>query len=132
MMNDKTICGIYCIENLINHKKYIGQSVDIYRRWKRHKKELIKNIHNNAHLQNAWNKYGEENFIFYIIEECEFLELDQKEMYYILKFDTFCDGYNQTLGGEGSVGYKHNDSIKKKMSEIKLQQFCDLKNREKL
>ena len=46
------ICGIYCIENLVNHKKYIGQSKDIFKRWRQHRSELNTNIHYNSHLQN--------------------------------------------------------------------------------
>ena len=72
------ICGIYCIENKINRKKYIGQSVDIYDRWYQHKYELSNNRHHNNHLQNAWNKYGCENFDFYILEECDEYKLDER------------------------------------------------------
>ncbi len=34
------VCGIYCIENKVNGKKYVGQSIDIYKRWKQHRNEL--------------------------------------------------------------------------------------------
>ena len=59
------ICGIYKIENRVNHKIYIGQSVDIYTRWYNHKHSLRNGIHYNKHLQKSWDKYGEENFEFF-------------------------------------------------------------------
>ena len=65
------VSGIYCIENKINNKKYIGQSIDIDRRWQEHKNELNRNAHANQYLQNAWNKYDAFNFDFYIIKACK-------------------------------------------------------------
>ena len=75
--------GIYKIENLVNEKVYIGQAVNISRRWNEHKFHLKNNNHFNKHLQNAWNKYGEKNFKFEPIEECLEIELDEKEIYWI-------------------------------------------------
>ena len=102
---NEVICGIYQIENLINHKKYIGKSVDIYRRWKHHKFLLNSNLHYNSHLQSSWNKYGEKNFKFTIIDICNELDLDDKEKYYIMFFNTYNDkfGYNLTFGGDGGI-----------------------------
>lgn len=64
-MAKEKLCGIYCIENTVNGKKYIGQSVNIYTRWKQHKNDLNNDAHCNEHLQSAWNCYGEEAFKFY-------------------------------------------------------------------
>lgn len=99
MVKEK-ICGIYCIENLVNHKKYIGQSVDINSRWETHISTLNNNHHYNLHLQQSWNKYGSENFEFNIIETCDKNLLNEKEIYWIKKFNSLEDGYNATSGGD--------------------------------
>lgn len=97
-----TICGIYMIRNVVNGKVYVGKSFDIEKRWANHRYELNKGIHVNNHLQSAWNKYGEGNFEFSIIEECSEDELNNREIYWIKTLDTYHNGYNQTEGGEGT------------------------------
>lgn len=54
--------GIYQIKNKINGKVYIGQSINIEKRLKRHLNDLRKLKHRNQHLQNAFNKYGEKSW----------------------------------------------------------------------
>lgn len=54
------ISGVYLIFNRANKKKYVGSSINVYRRFKEHKTGLSKNKHNNRFLQFAWNKYSEE------------------------------------------------------------------------
>lgn len=101
------LCGIYCIENAINHKKYIGMSRNIKRRWSEHRHELRNHIHVNPYLQCAWDKYLEENFKFYIIELCDETLLSERECYYIQLYKTLSheNGYNLTTGGENtSIG----------------------------
>ena len=100
----KCLCGIYCIENVHNNKKYIGLSSDIQRRWYEHKSDLRNNRHVNIYLQRAWNAYGEEAFKFYVVELCDPSELCDKECYYIEKYRTLSSecGYNLTSGGENS------------------------------
>lgn len=76
--------GIYQIRCFVNEKIYIGSAISFHRRWKRHKRELNTNRHHNKHLQNAWNKYGEGNFGFEIIEEVRNRKLlFQKEQHYL-------------------------------------------------
>lgn len=101
------LCGIYCIENIINNKKYIGMSRDIKRRWCEHKAELNNSDHDNQYLQRSWNKYGSINFKFYIVELCEEEKLSELECYYIKLYKTLSheNGYNLTVGGENtSIG----------------------------
>lgn len=108
MAKDK-ICGIYCIENILNEKKYIGQSVDIYKRWYDHKWELNNGSHRNPYLQRAWIKYGEENFKFEIVEKCLPEELNDKEKYWINKMESYLNGYNLTIGGDGNTRKEWTD-----------------------
>lgn len=92
----------YKIENKINHNKYIGITTTPDIRKNRHFNYLRKNIHFNPHLQAAFNKYGEENFYFEILENKDFT--DPKEAYnyeaiLIQKYDTYNNGYNCNPGG---------------------------------
>ena len=61
--------GIYKIINVINNKFYVGSAVDLKRRKTQHFSELRTSKHNNRHLQAAWDKYGEQAFIFVVVEE---------------------------------------------------------------
>ena len=115
---EKQICGVYIIQNKINNKVYIGQSCDIISRWGEHLRALRGNYHVNNHLQHAWNKYGEDNFDFSIIKECDECHLDDEEIYWILKYDSYNNGYNQTKGGGGIRGFKHSEETRQKISEI--------------
>lgn len=84
--------GIYKIENLINHKKYIGQSVHIERRFQEHCQPST-----NSLISKAIKEFGKENFSFEIIEECKVEELNQKERYYINFYNSLVpNGYNVT------------------------------------
>lgn len=123
MSVEKKLCGVYCIENLINCKKYIGQSTDIIQRWKTHKTELNCNRHRNSHLQKSWNLYGEDNFKFYLLEECSEDKLDEKEIYYIGQFNTTNGnlGYNKESGGH--IGKHMSIESRMKMSDAKSNVF---------
>lgn len=94
-------CGIYCICNTANNKKYIGQSVNVEERLRRHKYELLNDKHFNTHLQRAWNKYGEDNFTFEQVLACDMEHLDMYERLYIIQLRTFDRrfGYNIEHGG---------------------------------
>lgn len=105
-------CGIYKIKNNINGKLYIGQSVNIEKRWKNHKcsKPLYP-------LYKAFEKYGIDNFTFSVICECPKSSLDEYEISYIKYYDSYNNGYNLTIGGSsGIAGYKHTSEAKLKIA----------------
>lgn len=80
---DLKISGIYCIINLKNGKRYIGSSKNIRQRLWSHRAELKHGKHENPHIQAAWNKYGEQNFDYYIMEICSKDKLLEREQWYI-------------------------------------------------
>lgn len=88
---DLSYSGIYCIINIYNGKRYIGSSKNIRERLWGHRASLRHNKHCNSHLQNSWNKYGEKNFDFYVIEKCPEEKLLEREQFYI---DTINPEYN--------------------------------------
>lgn len=88
---------IYKITNKVNGKVYIGQTrYTLEFRWKQH-------IHkkDNTYFHNAIKKYGPDNFQIELLEECPVEILDSREVFYIAKYNSFKDGYNLTIGGDG-------------------------------
>lgn len=97
--------GIYKMTNKINGRCYIGQSTHIEKRWKDHY-YAYQNINDEGYnypLYKAMRKYGYDNFTFEILEECDAAVLNEREMFYIKHFNSFNDGYNQTLGGDSTI-----------------------------
>ena len=93
-------CGIYKIENLINGKVYIGQSIEIEKRWQKHL-----NAKDNFLIHKALRKYGKENFSFTILEECSLFDLDAKEKFWINQYQSLVPlGYNMVQGGSNGAG----------------------------
>lgn len=74
---------VYYIINKLNGDVYIGSSLEVKKRFNKHKSQLKRGIHHSAILQRAWNKYGEDNFDFIIKDEVEFdllIETEQKHI----------------------------------------------------
>lgn len=100
---------IYKITNKINQKSYIGKTIfTVDKRWKEHCRDSRKKRAEKRSLYNAMNKYGIENFEIEIIEECSEDLLEEKEKYWINVFDTYHNGYNATLGGDGKLFIDRN------------------------
>ena len=109
--------GIYKIENKINGKIYIGQSTNINKRLTNHKSLLRGNKHYNNHLQSAFNKYGEDNFIFEIIDICGIDELDALERLYINKYECKHNEWGYNLEDGGHENKQLSEETKRKISK---------------
>ena len=121
---------IYCIENIVNGKKYVGQTVDYRSRKRRHLWKLRKGNHFNNYLQRSYNKYGEENFKIYILEEVAKEELNDREIYWIDKLNSFDGGYNLTSGGDG--GFEVSEEVRRNISEANKGRIISEDHRMKL
>ena len=116
LFNKRVMVGIYQIQSSINFNRiYIGSAIDIQHRWKIHLWCLRKNIHSNKRLQNHFNKYGEFDLKFTVLELCfpEFLTI--REQFYINKYKPF---FNIKKIADSSLGLKHSEETKRKMSKI--------------
>ena len=100
-------CGIYKIENLLNGKCYIGQSINIESRIAKHK-----SAKDNFYIHRALRYYGVKNFSFMILEECDQKLLDQKEKEYIFIYNSLApNGYNMIPGGSNGAGLAKGKAI---------------------
>ena len=86
--------GIYLIKNIVNNKIYIGSAKDINRRWVQHKSSLRLQTHHSKKLQNGFNKYGVDAFVYSIVELCSEDAMMIKEQYWI---DLLTPWYNVSL-----------------------------------
>lgn len=103
---------IYKITNLINEKSYVGKtSFSLEKRFQEHCRDALKNDKEHRPLYSAFNKYGVENFNIELIEECEDDVSSLREQYWIGYYQTYSNGYNATLGGEGIIKYNHDKII---------------------
>ena len=93
--------GIYIIKNVANGKVYIGQSRHLANRHYSHFHALELGKHFNKHLQRSYDYYGAESFMFSVLEECEIDDLDEREKYWIARYDSMNvdKGYNNEGGG---------------------------------
>lgn len=112
--------GIYAIRNLINGKKYIGQTIDFENREKLHFSYLKNGTHDNPHLQYSYNKYGQNNFEFKIILYCEQFEMTRYEQAIIDSYDPN-ELYNIRLECvDSNLGLKHTPEELEKMRQANL------------
>lgn len=124
---------IYSINNPINGKKYIGQTTRKFKKriWE-YKSAYTNNKFTNEHLGNAFKKYMWNNFEFKIIDTAQTIdELNQKEIFYIKKYNTTNRdfGYNIATGGNNTIPTK--ETLKKmSLAHLGIKQHDEwVKNR---
>ena len=105
---------IYCYYCIPTGKKYIGQTVHEERRKRQHKHGCKRGIDNKFYR--AVRKYGWNKFIYGIIGEYDTKVLNEKELFYIDYYESYNNGYNSTIGGEGVRGFSPSEETKKKQS----------------
>ncbi len=123
---------IYVITNDVNGKQYIGKTTDtIEKRFKTHLEEYQKFRCEKRPLYAAMNKYGVKHFSVQQLEECDLTILNKREQYWIKQLNTFHNGYNTTLGGDGTQLYDYNIFIEEynkglTIEEISFLHQCDV------
>jgi group I intron endonuclease len=90
----------------VTDKVYVGSSLNISKRWSRHRTDLRLSRHSNQHLQSSWNKYGERSFLFEILELTS--DLTVREQYWIDVLDACVYGYNLCPVARSSRGRPYN------------------------
>ena len=109
----KSIGGIYKIENIVDHKVYIGQTNNLEKRKTQHFSHLRHNKHFNSYLQRSFNKYGEHNFLFTILQTCQ----NREEMNY---FETYWwNYYIGKIGKENVFNLAHTGNAKNTSEETR-------------
>jgi group I intron endonuclease len=116
-MKKKGSPGVYIIQNKVNNKVYIGASKDTYNRLCMHKWRLRVDTHDNVHLQSAFNKYGEENFIFDVLEDCDEKLIYSQENYWCKMLNAHDRKYGYNVDPTAPDGKRAvSDETKVKMS----------------
>lgn len=114
------LSGIYIIWCSADQKFYIGSSVDTKHRLSQHKYLLKKGMHHNKHLQNAWNLYGSDAFVFYVAEYVSKNQLIESEQKWI---DRFWD--TGRLFNKGRIAERPN--IGRHLSKERIQALIESK-----
>lgn len=110
-------CGVYEIVNRVNGKRYVGSSKNIESRWGEHRRAAEKGNHHAIAFRRAWKKYGEDAFLFRIIEECDeeyLIDVEQKHL------DSGFD-YNSSPTASNCLGVKHSDETKEKVRRATIK-----------
>jgi group I intron endonuclease len=126
----KIIKGIYVIINTVNGHFYLGSAKNLKKRWIGHRNNLIAGTHCNSHLQGAWDKYGEENFLFEVIENVEDhkLLIPWEQVY----LDSWNPEYNIARVAGSPLGVKHSLETRMKVSAAMKGRTFSVEHRGKI
>ena len=124
---DRLKSGVYKIT--IGEHFYIGSSQDVYLRKSSHLSKLKLKKHPNNYMQNVYNKYGVENFVFCVLEYCDVKDLIIKEQFYIDKLNP---DLNHRLVAESNRGYKHTEQAKMRMKKAYKNRTISEETRRKM
>lgn len=101
---------IYCITNDINDKVYVGKTeFSIQKRWEEHCSDAFRERNEKRPLYSAMRKYGIEHFQINLIEETN--NTEEREIYWIEQKQSYKNGYNATLGGDGKKYINYDDVV---------------------
>lgn len=124
--------GIYSIRCVTTNQRYVGTAIDWEKRISQHISKLRAGKHKNNKLQNAWGKFGAENFEFQLVEACEIDILLERECFWAEYFETVTKGFNSSiLGNNGclrhgqtySLAYKSWESMKQRCTNPKSSDY---------
>lgn len=117
------ICGIYMIINTITGHQYVGQSIDIWRRYRQH---FSTKSHGTPELHRDLEQIGMDNAVLIVLEECDREQLNERENYYIKFFEP---EYNKSLG-QGRLGLKNSERTRKIISKKVLERWNSMSKEE--
>lgn len=105
--------GVYIIRHKPSGRVYIGSSAEVEKRLYLHRVLLRVGRHHCEYLQNVWNKHEEQEFAFYLLEECSIADLGVREQFYL---DSFSEKMNSQPIARSCRGYRHSDETRSEMS----------------
>lgn len=141
-----SVCGIYKISSICKPSRfYIGSSVDVYHRWIEHKSNLSRGKHHSPKIQNHYNKYGDNDLVFEVIEYCARNNLLKREQHYLDTLNPWFNTYpvaGSPLGHKptkehiekvrkAGIGRKVSDETRRKISEAHMGMRASEETRKK-
>ena len=116
---------IYKITNTINNKLYIGKTINtIASRWGEHQKNFT-SLRDDMVIHKAMYKYGKEAFIIEEIEQCDNSIINEREQYWIAYYDTYNNGYNSTIGGDGAPKIDREQVVSCWHNGMTITEICE-------